>query len=69
MRKMPVRRESPAPIKLKDDVDNCYKLILEFLGSHGRTQNQIRKCKYLSLPSSPSGIFDAPLSYDSSGDS
>lgn len=53
----------------KDDVDDCYKLILEFLGSHGHTQNQTHKRKHLSLPSSPSGIFDAPFSCDSSSDS
>ena len=50
-------------------MDECYKLILEFLGSHGHTQNQTHKRKHLSLPSSPSGIFDAPFSCDSSNDS
>ncbi|CAK7337730.1 unnamed protein product [Dovyalis caffra] len=49
----------------EDEVNECYKLILELLGS----QNQCHKRKNLSTPSSPNGVMDASFSSDSSNDS
>ncbi|KAJ6412980.1 hypothetical protein OIU84_005907 [Salix udensis] len=49
----------------EDEVNECYKLILEQPGS----QSQCLKRKYLSSPSSPNGVIDASLSSDSSNDS
>ncbi|KAJ6740382.1 CYCLIN-D3-2 [Salix purpurea] len=49
----------------EDEVNECYKLIIELSGS----QNQCHKRKYLSKPSSPNGVIDASLNSESSNDS
>ncbi|KAJ6735420.1 CYCLIN-D3-2 [Salix purpurea] len=49
----------------EDEVNECYKLILEQPGS----QSQCLKRKYLTTPSSPNGVIDVSLSSDSSNDS
>ncbi|KAK9285796.1 hypothetical protein L1049_024997 [Liquidambar formosana] len=53
----------------KDDVDECYGLILDLSGSNGHSQNQTHKRKHLSIPMSPNGVIDASFSCDSSNDS
>lgn len=49
----------------EDEVNECYRLILEQPGS----QNQRHKRKYLSTPSSPNGVIDASFSSENSNDS
>ncbi|KAJ6378516.1 hypothetical protein OIU78_028705 [Salix suchowensis] len=49
----------------EDEVNECYKLIIELSGS----QNQCHKRKYLSKPSSPNGVIDASFNSESSNDS
>lgn len=54
---------------LQEQVNQCYKLILEVLRSHEDIQNLQRKRKRLSEPGSPDDVIDASFSCDSSNDS
>ncbi|VFQ70346.1 unnamed protein product [Cuscuta campestris] len=53
----------------KEEVDECYKVILEAYGFDGDTHYQNRKRKYEYVPGSPDGVFDAYFSCESSNDS
>ncbi|XP_019182412.1 PREDICTED: cyclin-D3-3-like [Ipomoea nil] len=53
----------------KEEVDECYNLILEVTGHHGKQRFQSLKRKYESAPGSPNGVIDAYFSCESSNDS
>ncbi|KAG9159347.1 hypothetical protein Leryth_017978 [Lithospermum erythrorhizon] len=54
----------------KEKVKEFYQLIMEVMGSHSVAEYGSRKRKQMSVPSSPSGVIDAYISYcDSSNDS
>lgn len=53
----------------KENVDDCYKLILEVSDDYGNKQCKAHKRKYQSRPGSPNGVIDSYFSSDSSNDS
>nr|GMC97075.1 D-type cyclin family 3 subgroup 1 [Ipomoea batatas]GMD00938.1 D-type cyclin family 3 subgroup 1 [Ipomoea batatas] len=61
--------EVPLLLDFQEEVDECYNLILEVIGHHGKQHCRSLKRKYESLPGSPNGVIDAYFSCESSNDS